>query len=79
MAVVIIPLLFFFAGNKSIYQRCFHRGKETGAKMEEAVGEAGVGQQTKDESARVVTERQHSITPSSSEKFEDRDVISCQQ
>lgn len=79
MAVVIMPLLFFFAGNKSIYQRCFHRGKETGAKLEEAIDEAGVGQQTEEESARAVSERQQSITPSSSEKFENMDAISCQQ
>lgn len=79
MAVVIMPLLFFFAGNKSIYQRCFHRGKEADAKMEEAVAEAGVGQQTEDESTRAAIERQQSTTLSSKEKFDDKDVYSCQQ
>ncbi|KGB77925.2 hypothetical protein CNBG_4012 [Cryptococcus deuterogattii R265] len=79
MAVVIMPLLFFFAGNKSIYQRCFHRGKEADAKMEEAIAEAGVGQQTEDESTRAAIERQQSTTLSSKEKFDDKDVNSCHQ
>lgn len=79
MAVVIMPLLFFFAGNKSIYQRFFHRGKEADAKMEEAIAEAGVGQQTEDESTRAAIERQQSTTLSSKEKFDDKDVNSCHQ
>lgn len=40
MAVVVIPFLFFFAGNRSLYQRLLHIRKKKGedVEMEEAKG-----------------------------------------